>query len=219
MTICENRAGRKAWIGLAVLALPTLLVSIDVFVMLLALPRLSEALHATSTQQLWALDIYGFMVAGLLVTMGSLGDRIGRRKLLLIGAAAFGVASMLTAFSNSATMVIAARALLGIAGATLAPSTLALISNMFRNPAQRATAIGIWAGCFVVGAIIGPILGGVMLEHFWWGSVFLIGVPAMTLLLVVGPVILPEYRDPQAARLDLLSVVLSLATILPTIHA
>ena len=218
MTICENRAGRQAWIGLAVLALPTLLVSIDVFVMLLALPRLSEALHATSTQQLWALDIYGFMVAGLLVTMGTLGDRIGRRKLLLIGAAAFGVASVLTAFSNSATMVIAARALLGIAGATLAPSTLALISNMFRNPAQRATAIGIWAGCFVVGAIIGPIVGGVMLEHFWWGSVFLIGLPAMTLLLVLGPVILPEYRDPQAARLDLPSVVLSLATILPTVY-
>jgi DHA2 family multidrug resistance protein-like MFS transporter len=164
------RAGRREWIGLAVLALPTLLVSIDVFVMLLALPHLSEALGATSTQTLWIMDIYGFMIAGFLVTMGTLGDRIGRRRLLLIGAAAFGGASVLAAYSTSPEMLIAARAVLGVAGATLAPSTMALISNMFRDPKQRATAIGGWIVCFMSGAAIGPLVGGAMLENFWWGS-------------------------------------------------
>jgi DHA2 family multidrug resistance protein-like MFS transporter len=186
--------------------------------MLLALPHLSEALKANSTQQLWVIDIYGFMLAGFLITMGTLGDRIGRRKLLLIGAAAFGVASVLSAFSTSAAMLIAARALLGIAGATLTPSTLSLISAMFRDPKQRAFAIGVWGGCFSVGAIIGPVIGGVMLEHFWWGSVFLLGLPAMLLLLVLGPMLLPEHRDPGAGRLDLISVALSLAAILPIIY-
>src|SRR3954453_23916874 len=143
------RAGRRESIGLAVLALPALLVSIDVFVLLLALPILSAALGVSSTQQLWIMDIYGFMLAGFLVTMGTLGDRIGRRKLLLIGAAAFGAASVLSAFSTSAEMLIAARAILGIAGATLAPSTLSLISAMFRDPKQRALAIGVWLVCFI----------------------------------------------------------------------
>jgi MFS transporter, DHA2 family, multidrug resistance protein len=212
------RAGRREWTALAVLALPTLLVSIDVFVVLLALPRLSAALRASSTEQLWILDIYGFMVSGLMITMGTLGDRIGRRRLLLIGAAAFGVASMLAAFSTSPLMLIAARALLGIAGATLSPSILALISNMFRDPRQQASAVGVWAGWFTVGAIVGPIVGGLMLEHFWWGSVFLLGVPVMVLLLVVGPVLLPEHRDTGAGRLDLASVALSLAAILPIVY-
>jgi MFS transporter, DHA2 family, multidrug resistance protein len=213
-----GRAGRREWIGLAVLALPTLLVSIDVFVMLLALPHLSEALGAGSAQTLWIMDIYGFMIAGFLVTMGTLGDRIGRRRLLLIGAAAFGAASVMAAYSTTPEMLIAARAVLGVAGATLAPSTMALISNMFRDPRQRATAIGVWLVCFMSGAAIGPLAGGVMLEHFWWGSVFLLGVPAMVLLLVVGPVLLPEYRAPGAGRLDLTRVVLSLAAILPIIY-
>ncbi|WP_410667091.1 MFS transporter [Amycolatopsis sp. cmx-4-68] len=212
------RAGRREWVGLAVLALPTLLVSLDVFVLLLALPKLAVSLHADGTEQLWIMDTYGFMVAGFMVTMGTLGDRIGRRKLLLIGAAAFGVASVVAAFSTSAGMLIAARAVLGIAGATLAPSTLSLIGAMFRNPRQRAEAIGIWAGCFTVGAIIGPMVGGVLLEHFWWGSVFLLGVPAMVLLLVIGPKLLPEYRDEEAGRLDLPSVALSLAAILPAVY-
>jgi MFS transporter, DHA2 family, multidrug resistance protein len=212
------RAGRREWIGLAVLALPTLLVSLDVFVLVLALPKLAVSLHADSTQQLWIMDTYGFMVAGFMVTMGTLGDRIGRRKLLLAGAAAFGVASVVAAFSTSAVMLIVARAALGIAGATLAPSTLALIGTMFENPRQRAEAIGIWAGCFTVGAIIGPMVGGLMLEHFWWGSVFLLGVPAMVLLLVIGPKLLPEYRDETAGRLDLPSVGLSLAAILPAVY-
>ena len=212
------RAGRREWIGLAVLALPTLLVSLDVFVLILALPKLAADLHADSTQQLWIMDVYGFMVAGFMVTMGTLGDRIGRRKLLLTGATAFGIASVLAAFSTSAAMLIAARAALGIAGATLAPSTLALIGTMFADARQRAAAIGIWAGCFTVGAIIGPMVGGVMLEHFWWGSVFLLGVPAMVLLLVIGPKLLPEFRDTTAGRLDLPSVALSLAAILPAVY-
>ncbi|OKK14274.1 MFS transporter [Streptomyces sp. CB00455] len=204
--------------GLAILALPTLLVSFDVFAMLLALPQMSTDLGASSTQQLWIMDMYGFMVGGFLVTMGTLGDRIGRRKLLLIGAAVFGAASLLAAFSTSPEMLIAARALLGISGATLAPSTLALISNMFRDPKQMGMAIGIWAGCFSIGAIVGPIAGGAMLSTFWWGSVFLLGVPAMAVLLLLGPALLPEYKAPQAGRLDLPSVALSLAAVLPFIY-
>ncbi|SEF28163.1 MFS transporter, DHA2 family, multidrug resistance protein [Amycolatopsis pretoriensis] len=211
-------AGRREWIALAVLALPTLLVSLDVFVLVLALPKIAAGLHADGTQQLWIMDTYGFMVAGFMVTMGTLGDRIGRRKLLLIGAAAFRLASVGAAFATSAGMLIAARAVLGISGATLAPSTLSLIGTLFKNPQQRAQAIGIWAGCFTVGAIIGPMVGGLLLEHFWWGSVFLLGVPAMVLLLIIGPKLLPEYRDEQAGRLDLPSVFLSLAAILPAVY-
>jgi len=214
----NDAATRREWAGLAVLALPTLLVSIDVFVLLLALPRLSQDLHASSTQQLWISDIYGFLLAGFLVTMGTLGDRIGRRRLLLAGATAFGLASVLAAYADSPAMLIAARALLGIAGATLSPSTLALISNMFRQPRQRAVAIGVWMACFMAGAAIGPLAGGVVLEHFWWGSVFLLGVPAMALLLALGPVVLPEYRAPAAGRLDLGSVALSLAAIMPVVY-
>jgi DHA2 family multidrug resistance protein-like MFS transporter len=211
-------AGRRAWIGLAVLALPTLLLALDVSVLFLALPHLAADLHASSTQQLWIMDIYGFMIAGFLVTMGTLGDRIGRRKLLLTGAAAFGVASVAAAWSTSAEMLIAARALLGIAGATLAPSTLALISTLFQNPRQRGVAIAVWFSCFMGGSALGPVVGGVLLETFWWGSVFLLGVPVMVLLLATGPVLLPEYRDPNAGRLDPASVALSLATILPVVY-
>jgi MFS transporter, DHA2 family, multidrug resistance protein len=163
-------------------------------------------------------DIYGFLVAGSLITMGTLGDRIGRRRLLMIGAAAFGVASVLAAFSTSAAMLIATRALLGVAGATLAPSTLSLIRNMFLDPRQRTVAIGIWVTSYSVGGAIGPLLGGILLEYFWWGSVFLIGVPVMVLLLVLGPVLLPEFRDPKAGRLDLLSAALSLTAVLTVIY-
>jgi len=214
----EARATWRQWAGLAVLALPTLLVSLDIFVMLLALPQLSTQLGAGSSQQLWIMDVYGFMAAGLMITMGSIGDRIGRRKLLLSGAVLFGVASVIAAQASSPEMLIVARAVLGIAGAAVSPSTLSLIMNLFADPKQRASAIAIWVGCFVVGAIIGPVVGGAMLAHFWWGSVFLLGVPAMALLLVLGPVLLPEYRNPSAGRLDLASVALSLAAILPLIY-
>ncbi|GAA2053436.1 MFS transporter [Catenulispora yoronensis] len=211
-------AGRREWLGLAVLALPTLLVALDIGGLFLALPHLSADLGATSTQQLWITDIYGFMLAGFLITMGTLGDRIGRRKLLMIGAGGFFAASLLAAFSTSPLMLIIARALLGIAGATLSPSTLALISNMFRNPKQMGTAISLWAFCQFGGAALGPVIGGVLLQHFWWGSVFLLGTPVMLLLLIVGPLLLPEYRDANAKKLDLVSVVFSLAAILPVIY-
>lgn len=211
-------AGRREWVGLAVLALPTLLLALDLSVLYLALPHLAADLGAGSTQQLWIIDIYGFMIAGFLVTMGTLGDRIGRRRLLLIGAAAFGVASVLAAYAASPEMLIATRALLGVAGATLMPSTLALISNMFRDPRQRGLAIAVSTSCFMGGAAVGPVVGGVLLESFWWGSVFLLGVPVMVLLLVAGPLVLPEYREPHAGRLDLTSVALSLAAILPVIY-
>lgn len=214
----ERRAGRREWTGLAVLVLPTLLVSIDVFVLLLALPRLSADLHPSSTQLLWITDIYGFMLAGFLITMGTLGDRIGRRRLLLTGAAAFGAASVAAAYAGSPGMLIAARALLGVAGATLTPSTLSLISTMFTNPKQRVVAISTWMVCFMAGAAIGPVVGGAVLDRFWWGAVFLLGVPAMLLLLLLGPVLLPEHRNPAPGRLDLPSVALSLATILPAVY-
>jgi MFS transporter, DHA2 family, multidrug resistance protein len=213
-----TRATRREWLGLAVLALPTLLLSLDVSVLYLALPRLSVDLGADSTQQLWILDVYSFMLAGFLVTMGTLGDRIGRRRLLLVGAVAFGLVSVVAAYASSPGMLIAARALLGVAGATLMPSTMALIRNMFRDPKQMAAAIGIWFTCFMGGMTLGPLVGGALLSTFWWGSAFLLGVPFMALLLVAGPALLPEYRDAAAGRLDLASVALSLGAILPVIY-
>ena len=213
-----SRAGRREWLGLAVIALPCLLYSMDLTVLNLAVPALSADLRPSSSQLLWILDIYGFLVAGSLITMGNLGDRIGRRRLLLVGAAAFGVASIAAAFSRSAAMLIATRALLGLAGATVAPSTLSLIRNMFHDPKQRTVAIGVWISSYSAGAAIGPLLGGLLLEHYWWGSVFLLNVPVMLLLLAVGPFLLPEYRDPGAGRLDLLSAAQSLAAVLAIIY-
>jgi DHA2 family multidrug resistance protein-like MFS transporter len=211
------RAGRKEWMGLGVLAIACVLYVMDLTVLHLAVPAISAALQPSSTQLLWIIDIYGFLVAGSLITMGTLGDRIGRRRLLMIGATAFGFASVLAAFSTSAEMLIATRALLGIAGATLAPSTLSLIRSMFLDPRQRTVAIGVWITSFSVGAAIGPLLGGLVLEFFWWGAVFLLAVPVMGLLLVLGPRLLPEYRDPDAGRPDLASAAMSLAAVLAVI--
>jgi len=212
-----RRAGRREWTGLAVLALAALLYAMDLTVLHLAVPAISEDLRPSSTQLLWITDIYGFMVAGCLITMGTLGDRIGRRRLLLAGATAFGAVSVLAAFSTSPQMLIACRALLGIAGATLAPSTLSLIFSMFPDPQQRSTAIGIWITSFSAGGAVGPLLGGVLLEHFWWGSVFLLAVLVMALLLILGPRVLPEYRAPDAGRLDPASAALLLVAVLTVV--
>jgi DHA2 family multidrug resistance protein-like MFS transporter len=212
------KAGRREWIGLAVIALPCLLYSMDLTVLNVAVPHLSADLKPSSSQLLWIIDIYGFLVAGFLITMGTLGDRIGRRRLLMFGAVAFGAGSVLAAFSTSAEMLIVARALLGVAGATLAPSTLSLIFNMFHDQQQRTFAIGVWVASYSAGAVLGPVFGGLLLEFFWWGSVFLLAVPVMALLLVLGPVLLPEFRNLDAGRLDLFSAALSLAAVLAIIY-
>lgn len=211
-------AGRREWLGLAVLCLPTMLVMLDLNVVILALPHLTSALDASVTQGLWITDIYGFLIAGFLVTMGRLGDRIGYRQLLLVGVGAFGLLSVLAAYSSSAEMLIAVRALLGVAGATVMPCILALIRNMFPNPKQMGAAMGIWSTALVVGISGGPTLGGALLNSFWWGSIFLIAVPVAVLVLAVGPALLPKSESTGAGRLDFASVALSLAAILPVIY-
>jgi len=213
-----RRAGARDWAGLAVLALPCLLVSMDAHVLNLALPALAAELRPTSVQLLWIVDGYAFLLGGALMTMGALGDRIGRRRLLLAGGAAFGCASVLAAFATSAAMLIAARALLGIAGATLMPSTLSLIRTMFRDARDRTVALGVWTASFALGGVLAPVIAGLLLQAFWWGSVFLVAVPLMALLVVLGPVLLPEFRDPGAARVDALSAGLSLLAVLGAVY-
>jgi DHA2 family multidrug resistance protein-like MFS transporter len=213
-----QRAGRREWIALAVLALPLLLVSMDVSILYFAVPEIARDLHATSTQQLWIFDVYGFVLAGLLVTMGAVADRIGARRLLLIGAVAFSATSLVAAYARSADQLIAARALLGIGGATLMPATMSMIRTLFHDDRQRGRAIGIWTGVMTAGIGLGPVLSGVLLAHFWWGSVFLVNLPAMALLLLVGPALLPRGERRTDAPFDVLSSVLSLAAVLPTIY-
>jgi DHA2 family multidrug resistance protein-like MFS transporter len=190
----------------------------DVSVLYFAVPSISQDLEPTATQQLWIFDVYGFVLAGLLITMGSLGDRIGRRRLLLLGAAAFGITSAAAAYAGSAEALIAARALLGVGGATLMPSTLALIRTMFQDAKQRATAVTIWTATLAAGISIGPIISGLLLQHFWWGSVFLVNIPFMVLLLVAGPIFLPEYRKAGPSNFDFVSSILSFAAVLPAIY-
>ncbi|MFE3491616.1 MFS transporter [Streptomyces sp. NPDC059169] len=212
-----NRPGR--WLALAVLVLAVLLVAVDATVLGLATPFLSEDLQPSGAQLLWIGDVYSFIIAGLLVSMGSLGDRIGRKKLLLSGALAFGAVSVLNAYASTPEMMILARALLGVAGATLMPSTLALIRNIFHDPRERSLAIGIWGAMASAGAAVGPVVGGFLLEHFWWGSVFLINLPVMAVLVLVGIKLLPESKNPVAGPWDLLSVALSLVGMIGVVYA
>jgi DHA2 family multidrug resistance protein-like MFS transporter len=191
----------------------------DITILHIAIPTITHGLTPSPSQTLWILDVYGFLLAGLLIVMGNIGDRIGRRRLLLIGAAVFGAASMLAAFAPMPEVLIAARALMGIGGATLMPSTLSLIRNMFADPTERTRAIGIWTASLSGGIALGPIIGGLLLEAFWWGSVFLINVPVIVLFLVLAPRLVPEYRSPASSRLDALSVLLSFAAILPIVWA
>ncbi|GEL18763.1 MFS transporter [Pseudonocardia asaccharolytica] len=213
------RAGVREWAGLGVLAMAVLLIAVDATVLDVAVPFISESLRPTSSQLLWIIDVYSFVLAGLLVTMGTLGDRIGRRRLLLLGAAGFGAASVLAAFSTGPGMLIAARVLQGVAGATLMPATLASIRSMFCDTRQRMTAIGIWGAMWGGGAAVGPVLGGWLLEYFWWGSVFLVNVPIMLLLLATAPQVIPESRDPQPGRFDLVSAGLSIPAVLAVVYA
>ncbi|GLW07768.1 MFS transporter [Microtetraspora sp. NBRC 13810] len=210
---------RRKWATLAISCLAVLLLAIDLTVLHLALPQLAADLSPSATQILWIGDVYGFALAGLLITMGNVGDRIGRKRLLLIGAAAFGAASALTAYATTPELLIAARALLGVAGATIMPSTLSIIRNAFTEPAERTTAIGIWSGMSASGFALGPVVGGLLLDHFWWGSVFLINLPVMALILVAGAVVLPESRNPRPGRLDAVSVVLSVIGVIGVIYA
>lgn len=209
----------RRWSALATLVLPVLLISIDMSVLGIAVPAISADLEPSSSQLLWTIDIYSFLLAGLLVLMGSLGDRIGRKRLLLIGAPAFGIASVIAAFATSPEMLIAARALLGIGGATLMPSTLGLIRTIFPHRRERQAAIAVWGAAFSGGAAIGPVLGGVLLEQYWWGSVFLINAPVMVLFLVAAIPLLPESRDPSPGPFDPLSALLSIAGLLPLVYA
>ena len=218
LALPTEKAGPRAWFGLSVLVLPVILISVDMTVLGFAVPHLSAALAPTGEQLLWIVDIYGFLIAGFLVTMGSLGDRFGRRRLLMIGSAAFGIASALAAFSPTPEMLIAARALLGIAGATLMPSTLSLIRSLFPDSRQRMVAVAVWASAFSAGAAFGPVLGGLLLEHFFWGSVFLINVPVVALILIALPFLVSESKDPRPGPIDLLSVVLSLVGMLSAVY-
>lgn len=218
-TVAAPLGRRSRWLALAVLVLAVLLVGVDATVLGLATPFLSEDLRPSSTQLLWIGDIYSFVIAGLLVSMGSLGDRIGRKKLLLSGAVAFGVVSALTAYAHSPEAMVVWRALLGVAGATLMPSTLALIRNIFPDPRERSLAVGIWGAMTSAGAAVGPVVGGFLLEHFWWGSVFLINLPVMAVLVVVGSRLLPESKNPAPGPWDLPSVLLSMVGIVALIYA
>ena len=209
----------RRWFALGVLTMAVLVIGVDGTVLALAMPFISADLSASGTQLLWIGDIYSFVLAALLISMGSLGDRIGHKKLLLCGATLFGVVSAITAYSSSPEMLIATRALLGLAGATLAPATLALIRGLFPDQRERSIAVGIWASAFSAGAALGPVIGGALLEHFWWGSVFLLNIPAMVVLVVGGLVLLPEHRNPEPGPWDLPSVGLSMVGMLGVVYA
>ncbi|WP_240930562.1 MFS transporter [Isoptericola sp. BMS4] len=209
----------RRWTALAVLMLPVLLISIDNTVLSFALPQISVALAPSGTQLLWIVDAYSLVLAGLLVPMGSLADRLGRRRMLLVGAVGFAAVSALAAFAPTAGSLVAARAALGFFGAMLMPSTLSLLRNVFTDRTERRLAIAIWGSAFAGGSAVGPIVGGVLLEHFWWGSVFLLAVPVLVLLLVLAPIFVPESRDPAPGRLDVLSIVLVMAAMTPVVYA
>lgn len=209
---------RRRWAALLVLMFPVLLTSIDNTVLSFAVPALSAALSPSGNQLLWIIDIYPLVLAGLLVPMGSLGDRFGRRRLLLIGSTGFAAVSAAAAFATSADQLVAARALLGIFGAMLMPATLSLIRNIFTDTLERRKAIAIWAAGFSGGAALGPVVGGFLLEHFWWGSVFLIAVPMLLPLLVLAPILVPESKDPSPGPIDPLSIALVILTLLPIVY-
>ncbi|AWS44270.1 MFS transporter [Streptosporangium sp. 'caverna'] len=209
----------QKWGTMAIAAVGGLVLSIDLTVLHLAIPRLVTDLHPSATQILWIADGYAFAIAALLITMGWLGDHIGRKRLLLIGVGAIAVTSTLTAYAPNAELLIVARVLLGAAGATFMPSALGLIRNVFRAHKERAMAVGMFTGVSALGVGMGPLVGGALLDHFWWGSVFLCNVPVMLVMFVAGVLLLPESRDPGSRTLDFPSVALSAAGVVGCIWA
>ncbi len=219
MNTAPPKATTRTWLGLVVLVLPLLLITIDGTVLILGLPAISAELSPTGVQQLWMIDIYSLVLAGLLVAMSTVGDRFGRRRNLLIGAVIFSVASVSGALATTPWMLIAARALLGVGGAIMMPSTLSLVRNMFLDRQQRRYAMAIWAAMASVGAAVGPILGGWVIDAFSWQAAFLMNIPVMILLLILGPLLLPESRNPDLHRIDMLSVVLSFVGLVGVVYA
>lgn len=207
-------ADRRAWFGLANVLALVLLVAMDGSVLYLAMPRLTASILPTADQALWILDIYGFVVGSLLITFGNIGDRYGRLKLMMAGAVVFGLGSLGVAYSTTPESLIAFRALLGLGGATLLPSGLAIVSALFPDPRQRARAIGIFAATFAAGFAIGPIIGGMLLQRFDWNAVFLINVPVVVAFLLAAPMLLRDVRSTRYGRIDLPSLLLSFAGIL-----
>ncbi|WP_433890913.1 MFS transporter [Streptomyces sp. CA-111067] len=212
-------ADRRRWLVLVICCVASALLGIDNSVLNYALPSLSRQLDPSSTEMLWIVDVYGFVLGGLLIVAGNLGDRIGRKKLLLIGVAGFGATSALCAYAPGPGTLIAARALLGLFGATIMPSTLSLVRAAFDDPKERTTAVGLSGGIGAASFALGPVVGGLLLDHFWWGSVFLINVPLMAVVLVAGFLVLPERRNPNPGRLDWVSVPLSAAGMFGVIYA
>lgn len=217
-TATVPRATPRHWLGLMLLMLPVLLVTIDNTILGFALPKIAEALAPDARQQLWMIDAYSLVLAGLLVTMGGIGDRVGHRRLLLLGAFGFAVVSALTALSTTAGQLIAGRALMGIFGAMLMPSTLALIGTLFTDREQRRVAVAVWATCLTVGSALGPLMGGVLLQYFSWASIFLLAIPVLLPLLVCGPWLLPESTREQAGNIDLPSVLLSMLALTGVVY-
>lgn len=209
---------RRQVTGLFVLCLAVFMVAVDGTVVSVAVPSITEQLQPTYNQVLWIGDIYSFVLAGLLITMGNVGDRVGRKRLLLISAVAFGAASAAAAMAPTAGALIVARVVQGVAGAGLMPSTLALLRSLFTEDRQRMRAVGIWSASGAAGAALGPTVAGVLLEHFYWGSVLLVNIPVVLLILGIGAWVLPEARSARAHGLDPLSVVYSTVGILAVVY-
>ena len=211
------RTGAKQWWGLAVLVIPSTLLFMMLTILFLAAPNMAADLGPTSAQLLWILDIYGFVMAGFLVAMGVLGDRVGKRRLMVIGAVVFGIVSIAAAMTTSPELMIAWRAVLGLGGAMMLPSTLGLIFVLFADPRARGIAIGMWAGGISAGVALGPLLSGLLLEAFGWEATFLVAVPVMALVAIGAPWLLPEHKD-KTARIDIFSALLLVTALLSIIY-